>query len=234
MARIELKRKKIGSLECMVAHQGDDLPTVILFHGYGADMNDLAPLAQATPGAPKANWIFPNGHITLDMGGYGEGRAWFPLRIAEMQAALERGEGVDFSKESPPGLKRSREAALELIRELKIPMNKLVVGGFSQGAMVATDVVMHLPEAPAGLVILSGTIVNSAVWEQKGAAHKGLRYFLSHGNYDEILPIQGSKTLQELLAKIGWSGKLLSFHGGHGIPPEVLIQLGQFLRLVLA
>ncbi len=234
MARVEMKRKKIGSLECMVAHQGDDLPTVILFHGYGADMNDLAPLAGAIPGAPRANWVFPNGHIAIEMGGYGEGRAWFPLRIAEMQAAMARGEGVDFSKESPPGLKRARESALELIRELKVPMNKLVIGGFSQGAILATDVVMHLPEPPAGLAILSGTVANSANWELKGAAHKGLRFFMSHGKHDEILPIQGAETLQQLLLKIGWSGKLMGFHGGHGIPSEVLIQLGQFLRVVLS
>lgn len=234
MARIELKRKKIGSLECMVAHQGDDLPTVILFHGYGADMNDLAPLAGAIPGAPKANWVFPNGHISIDMGGYGEARAWFPLRIAEMQAAMEKGVPIDFSRESPPGMKRAREAALELIRELKLPAKKLVIGGFSQGAILATDVVMHLPEAPAGLVILSGTVANSAIWEQKGITHKGLKFFMSHGNHDEILPIQGAQTLQQLLSKTGWSGKLISFHGGHGIPPEVLIQLGQFLRVVLA
>lgn len=234
MARVELKRKRIGSLDCLVAHQGDDLPTIILFHGYGADMNDLAPLAQAVSGAPKANWVFPNGHIKLDMGGFGEGRAWFPLRIAEMQAAMAQGVPVDFSKESFPGLKRAREAALELIRELNVPMKKLVVGGFSQGAMLATDAVMHLPEAPAGIVILSGTIANSTVWEEKGLAHKGLRFFMSHGTHDEILPIQGAQSLQQLLSKVGWSGKLINFHGGHGIPPEVLIQLGQFLRLVLA
>lgn len=231
---MKLQRKRIGSLECMVAHQGDDLPSIILFHGYGADMNDLAPLASSMSGAPKANWIFPNGHIALEMGGFGEGRAWFPLRIAEMQAAMQRGESVDFSKESPPGLKRARESALELIAQLKTPLNKLVIGGFSQGAILATDVAVNLKSPPAGVVILSGTITNSAVWEKQALNHNGLRFFMSHGMYDEILPIAGAQSLETLLKKSSWAGKLIQFNGGHGIPPEVLIQLGQFLRLVLA
>lgn len=230
MPRIELKRKKIANLECLVAHQGDDLPTVILFHGYGADMNDLAPLAQAMSGAPKVNWVFPNGHISLNMGGYGEGRAWFPIPISELEGAFANNQPLNFTQLTPPGMKRARENAAALLRELKVPSNKLVIGGFSQGAMLATDVVLNSDQAPAGLVIMSGTLINAPVWTQLATKHSGLKFFMSHGDFDQILPVEAAQQLEKLLVTAGWKGKLMRFNGPHGIPPEVLIQVGQFLR----
>ena len=231
MSRLEARRRRIGPIECIEVFASEDAPTVILFHGYGADAQDLAPLAQvATLGRP-CNWIFPNGHHEVDIGGGFKGRAWFPLRLAEIESALSA--GIDLTTVAPPGMKKAREMALEMLKALKRPMNKIVLGGFSQGSMLAVETALYAKEAPAGVVILSGTLVDSENVKARAPERKGLRFFQSHGTYDSVLKVDPAIQLEKILIQSGWQGKLVQFHGHHEIPPEVLIQMSNFLRQVL-
>ncbi len=228
MARIEAKKRRIGPLDCLEILGDPQSPTIVLFHGYGADMNDLAPLAGAIQAPKNSNWYFPNGHISIPIGPHSEGRAWFPIPLAE----IELGSALDLSEVVPPGLKRARENARAFLEKLAVPPLKLVLGGFSQGAMLATEVVMHMDQPPAGLVLLSGTLVNSKEWEQLAKKKAGLRFFQAHGSRDQILSFAHAQKLEQLLKRAGWRGQLQRFEGAHEIPSEVLIQLGGFLRQV--
>ena len=233
MPSLQPRRRRIGQLDTLFVEGLPEAPTVILFHGYGADMSDLAPLAGALQAPKGTNWIFPNGHISLSLGPHMEGRAWFPISLADLEKA-QMGTPIDLTQVVPPGLKKSREHALALIESLDVPMNRLVLGGFSQGAMLATDVALRLPERPAGLAILSGSLVNSDEWRALAAKYPGFEFFQSHGGYDTVLGLQPARQLTQLLTGAGWKGKLQEFGGGHEIPAEVLIQLGAYLRRVLA
>ena len=230
MARLELKRKKIAHLEALVVEGEKDKGTVVLFHGFGADMSDLATLAEVLQAPKGTNWVFPNGHLKVPLGGHFEGRAWFPIALAELERSMAAGQTIDLSTVVPPGLKRSREMAFELLEKLNVPPEKLVLGGFSQGAMLATDLVMQMETRPAGLVILSGTLVNMEEWRKLGAKHKGLEYFMSHGSRDGVLAHAMAEKLHQVFKDSGWVGQLQTFNGAHEIPPEVLIQLAGYLR----
>ncbi|MEK7356064.1 MAG: hypothetical protein AAB250_06415 [Bdellovibrionota bacterium] len=234
MSRNEPRRRKIGGLDCIEVQGKAGAPAVILFHGYGADMHDLASLADVVQAPRDCSWYFPNGHISIPLGGQYEGRAWFPISISELEKSHVDGQGIDFSSVIPPGMKKARERALSLIEELKIPANRLVLGGFSQGAMLATDVTMHMKDAPAGLALLSVTLANSEEWKRLAPAKKGLRFFQSHGSRDAVLSYAAAQKLEVLLRGGGWQGQLQRFEGAHEIPSEVLIQLGAFLRKVLS
>lgn len=230
MSRLQPRRRRIGHLDTIEIEGSPEGPTVILFHGFGADASDLAPLAQYLQAPKGTNWIFPNGHLSVPLGGHYEGRAWFPVSIAELEKSMSEGSGADFSGITPPGLKRARELALELLEKIKVPMNRVVLGGFSQGAMLATEIAMQSDLPPAGLAILSGTLVNAAVWKEKAAKHAGFEFFQSHGVRDPVLSFARAQDLEKLLLAAGWKGRLQSFDGAHEIPPEVLIQLGHYLR----
>jgi len=202
---------------------------VILLHGYGADASDLAPLARAMRTSKPLNWLFPNAPLSVPLGAYGEGRAWFPLRLADLQSA-NQGQPIDLSEISPPGSKRAREDVFAMIKALGVPTSRVILGGFSQGAMVATDVSLRLPEPVAGLVILSGALVDASNWKNLAANRQGLPFFQSHGRWDEVLNHAGAEQLSRLLKEAGMQGDLISFDGGHEIPLEVLSRLGQFLN----
>lgn len=233
MSQPKARRRRIGHLECIEVAGDPSAPTVVLFHGYGADMSDLASLAGSIQAPKGTNWIFPNGHITVPLGGHYEGRAWFPLAMAELERAMAAGEHVDFSQVVPPGMKRARELGLELVEKLEVPPEKLVLGGFSQGAMLATELVLNMEKPPAGLAILSGTLVNAESWRQRAAGLQGFRFFQSHGQRDSVLGFPLAKKLETLFREAGWQGQMLGFGGAHEIPPEVIIQLGAYLRKVL-
>jgi len=234
MARIEPRRRKIGGLDSIEIQGKPGGPTVVLFHGYGADMHDLATLAEVVQAPKDTNWYFPNGPISIPLGGHYEGRAWFQISISELEKSATTGQPVELGTVIPPGMKKSREKAQSFLRELGVPASKLVLGGFSQGAMLATDVTMQMQERPAGLALLSGTLVNSDEWKQLAPAKAGLRFFQSHGARDGVLGFPAAQKLETLLKGAGWQGQLQRFEGGHEIPPEVIIQLGAYLRKVFA
>lgn len=231
---MEPRRRKIAGLDCIEIKGNEGGPVVVLFHGYGADMHDLATLAEVVQAPKGTSWYFPNGHIGIPLGGHYEGRAWFPISVSELEKSMATGVAIDFSTVVPPGMKKAREKASALVDEIAKPGQKLVLGGFSQGAMLATDVTMHMKERPAGLVLLSGTLVNSEEWKTLAPGKTGLPFFQSHGVRDGVLGFAAAQKLEMLLRGGGWQGQLLRFEGAHEIPPEVIIQLGSFLRRVLA
>ncbi|HVK60760.1 MAG TPA: hypothetical protein VM432_04380 [Bdellovibrionales bacterium] len=234
MARPVARKRRIGPLDVIEVAGDPAAPTVILFHGFGADMNDLASLAGVIQAPKGTNFYFPNGHLSVPLGGHYEGRAWFPLRLAELESAMAAGEAIDLCNVVPPGMKKARGLATEFIKALGVPMNRLVLGGFSQGAMIATDITLHSEEPPAGLALLSGTLVCENDWKELAPKKSGFKFFQAHGTFDQVLSYAYAERLEKLLLASGWRGKLQRFSGGHEIPPEVVIQLGAYLRQVLA
>ena len=179
---------------------------------------------------PETNWVFPNGHQVVPLGDHFEGNAWFPISIAELERSMATGQAIDWSRLVPPGLDEARDRALELISELGVASEKLIVGGFSQGGMLAADLVMQMEKAPLGLALLSATLINAEEWTRLAPRHKGFQFFQSHGSRDPVLSFAMAQRLERLLLDAGWIGQLYKFEGAHEIPPGVLGQLSSYLR----
>jgi phospholipase/carboxylesterase len=192
-------------------------------------MNDLAPLAQVLALPEATNWVFPNGHLSVPLGPHYEGRGWFPISISELEKTMA-GKALDLGGLVPPGLDEARDHALEMIDALDVAPENLILMGFSQGGMLATDLAVRLPQAPRGLAILSGALVNGDEWARLAPAHSGLPFFQSHGLKDTILSFAGAQKLEQFLLAAGWKGQLLRFEGGHEIPPNVLASLSAYLK----
>lgn len=202
---------------------------VVLFHGFGADFTDLASLADVVETPAGVNWYFPNGPHTVQIGPHMTGRAWFPLRLAELEQ-----RGVDFTKEYPEGMEKAVEQAITaceaLLTKLKIGWSQLVIGGFSQGSMIALEIALRSREAPAGVILLSSSLVNEPKLRELAPKRKGLRFFQSHGEGDSMLPFDHAVRLEQLLVECGWDGMLLPFRGGHEIPMTVIREWSSWLR----
>lgn len=226
MSEMEPQLVELGGLQAIRLKNGsaDDL-TVVCLHGYGADMRDLFGLAAQTPAKRPLSWVFPDAPGRLDWGG----KAWWPIDVAAFEAAQRGGKPRDLAAERPEGLPAAREAVQGLIAELGAPWSRLVLMGFSQGSMLAVDLALRAPEAPAGVAVLSGTLVDAQSVAELGPARRGLRFFQSHGSVDPILGFRQALALEKALTAAGWSGRLLRFEGGHAIPAEVLMGLGAWL-----
>jgi phospholipase/carboxylesterase len=103
------------------------------------------------------------------------------------------------------------------------------MGGFSQGAMLATDVVLRENRDFAGLVVLSGTLLAASEWTPLMPKRKGFSVLQSHGRSDPILPFLVAEKLRDALTSAGASVEFMPFNGGHGIPDGVVNRLGSFV-----
>lgn len=222
--------RRLGSIQCIEKVSDYDAPWIILFHGYGADASDLSPLGDIISTPIATNWLFPQGILEVPIGPGWSGRAWWNIRMSDLQAAADRGENFDFSDIKPDGFETAKKKAFEMIQGLKVPWNQIVLGGFSQGAMLATELYLSAPETPKGLMILSGTLINQSEWKPKVANRQGQSFFMSHGTQDAVLGIKHAQKLETLLCQGGMKGKLMSFGGGHEIPPHILKAAGTYLH----
>jgi phospholipase/carboxylesterase len=215
---------------------GNGPVTCVLLHGFGAPGDDLVALAQYIP-LPTPNavrFIFPEAPIELG-GLYGDSRAWWRLDLARLEQDLRTGAVRDRRGEVPEGLTEARAHVDNLLLAIKarysLDETKLVLGGFSQGAMLSLDVALHRPPSPppAALILMSGTLINEAAWRPHYAKLAGVPILQSHGRADSLLPFMVAEILRDDLTAAGAKVEFIPFNGGHEIPPLVLSQAGKLL-----
>jgi phospholipase/carboxylesterase len=217
---------RLAGLDAIELPCGDpNALTALVLHGYGADMRDLAPLAAEIPVSRPVRWVFPDAPELLDWGG----RAWFAINVALLEEARRAGAPRDLSGREPRGLAAARRELSAAVGELRVPWERLLPMGFSQGAMMALDLALRAPRAPAGVAILSGTLVDRGSVRSLSPARRGLRFFQSHGAADPILGFSQARALEAELKEAGWEGSLRRFEGGHGVPSELLPELGAWI-----
>lgn len=216
-----------GPLQGTVVGQGEKL-LIVLMHGFGAPGDDLVPLAGALD-LPKARFVFLEAPESMPPP-Y-PGRMWWMIDIGRFENAMRTGDVEGLERAQPPGMVAASRAAHEAILAVRAahPEGKLVVGGFSQGSMVALDQAATSELEMAGLVLLSSTLVAKDRWFPALDRRKGLPCFQSHGTEDPVLPYVQAQRLRAQLEGSGLEVDWHSFRGGHGIPPEVLASLKAFL-----
>ena len=222
---------EICGLTTRVVGAADAKTTVVLLHGFGAPGDDLVALASYID-AP-ARFVFPEAPIELG-GLYGDARAWWRLDLAKLEEDLRRGVPRDRRDEIPEGLAEVRAQVLGFLSELQarysIPDDQLVLGGFSQGAMLSLDVALHRDAPPAGLVLMSGTLLAESTWVPRMASLRGVPVMQSHGEHDQLLPFAIAELLRDRLVEAGATVDWQPFIGGHEIPPPVLAAAATLLR----
>lgn len=230
LSNVKPRRAKIGPFDAIVFDGPASAPVIVVFHGYGANGADLAPLAAELELKKPATWVFPDAPNRIDWGGL----AWFDIDTSSIEKAQRTGKAVDWSKETPPGLKAAREKALAFIAALDREMDELVLAGFSQGSMLALDLALRAEKPPRGVAVLSGNLINEAEWGKLALGRKKpLKFFQSHGLADPILGHSGAVRLEKVLRDAGHDGKMLTFEGGHAIPMEVADALAAWLNEIL-
>ena len=231
---LSTRRTTLGPLSAIVvddaARKVPPSLVVVLCHGYGAPADDLVGLAgEIVRGSPwlagSVRFVFPEAPLALDNVPFG-GRAWWPIDMMALQKAMESGEARKMADETPAGLASARQKLRGLIEavhaETGLPLSKIVIGGFSQGAMLSTDVALRLEEAPAALLVLSGALIDQTEWRRRAPARRGLPVVQSHGTNDPILPFAGAVALQGVLVDAGLDVTFAQFRGGHGIDESAL------------
>lgn len=232
-----MKRAKIAGLDVVLTggvdrDGGGTGPLVVLMHGFGAPGDDLVGLHRVMRVPRETRFAFPAApHETHMMPG-ADSRAWWMIDMVELQSALMRGDLHALTTREPDGLDEARASIDALLTELQktLSPSALVLGGFSQGSMLALDVALRTSHTVDALVVLSGTLLARDIWIPRMKTLAGKPVFQSHGAQDPILPFAIAEELEQELAgagaKISWN----PFRGGHEIPPQVLDALSTFIE----
>jgi phospholipase/carboxylesterase len=208
---------------------GKGPPTVVLLHGFCSSERDWLPFVKMVRMPPSTRFLFPRGpQLGRRSDGAPPGRAWWNLDLAAH--TRDDGLGADLSAEKPAGIEPAAEAVRAfLAQQGNRAAQPFILGGFSQGAMVAAQVAFQSEEPLRALVLLSGTLVDETLWKANYARRKGLRVFMSHGRTDPTLSFDVADRMRGEMTAAGILVTWFPFDGGHETPAEVVTALHAFL-----
>ncbi len=176
---------------------------VVLFHGYGAPGDDLVSLAEPLFSEGTA-FVFPEAPIELTTGG----RAWFTRDRSDFEQGYQR--------------------ALALVQVLTrdYPQLELVIGGFSQGAMLTSNLVADAPaQLVAALVFSPANLLTHVPKPSTGR----VVLLVSHGSLDQVLPFSEGEALRDRFLALGYPVTWAPFVGPHTISRDVLAKTRKLL-----
>ena len=199
---------------------GEQYPVVILLHGYGANMQDLAGLC---PAIDRHGYVYvcPNAPMPLPVGLGVMGYAWTPRR-----------------EDSTPDDGRRAEELIgalldEVMERYRVEAGGMVLAGFSQGGMMTFRCGLTRPDAFAGLVVLSSTIADSEDLRLRLPPDRGRPIFMAHGTADPLISVEEARESVRFLQAEGYGPEYREYSMAHEISQDVLDDLVPWLRGVL-
>jgi phospholipase/carboxylesterase len=157
---------------------------VILLHGRGASAEDILSLASDFY-LPDLAYLAPQA----------AGNSWYPNSFLAPVAQNEPWRTSAL---------RKVETTLRMVNDAGISSDRIVIGGFSQGACLATEFVATHPRRYAGLIAFTGGLLGpvGADLTHKGDL-QGTPAFFGSGDLDPHGPWQRVQQSAQILAAMG-------------------------------
>ncbi len=172
-------------------------PTLLLLHGTGGNEEDLLPLGPMV--APGAALLSPRGKVLES------GMPRFFRRFAEGQFDQQ---DLAFRTEELAGFLRSAAA------QYQFDPKQLYALGFSNGANIASSLLLRHPDALAGAVLIRGMVPFEPA-EPPNLSGKPV--LLLNGRLDPIAPPAQAEALLSIFRSANADAQLHWENGGHGL-----------------
>ena len=188
---------------------GEPQGALVLFHGRGADEHDLDPLLDVLDPERRMLGITPRGPLSLPPGG----AHWYAL------GGLPTPEPTTFWP--------TFEAASAWLDALPVPLERTVLGGFSQGAVMswALGLGRGAAKRPAAIVALSGFMPRVEGLELDLAGLEGFPVAIGHGTFDDVIPAVFGREARERVEAAGADVLHREYPLPHTIDPRFLPEL---------
>lgn len=167
---------------------------IILLHGRGGKADDIIGLAD--------EFCDDTFYIAAPQA---KGNEWYPYTFL----------GPEDKNE--PWLTSSVERIKRLIEEIMvcIPVERIFLTGFSQGACLSLEVAARYPSQYGGIAAFSGGLIGETIRPEKYAGDlKGAKVFISCSENDPHIPLARAKQSAELMIKMG-ADVLTTFYPGN-------------------
>ncbi|KAJ7044826.1 Phospholipase/carboxylesterase/thioesterase [Mycena alexandri] len=213
--------------------------TVIFVHGLGDTGAGWKPVADMFKSElPYVKWVLPNApSMPVTANGGMVMPSWFDIY------------SFDFDgKEDQAGMLKTSHALNQLITaevDNGIPANRIVLGGFSQGAAMSLLTGLTAERKLAGLAVLSGWLPLHKIFKSMASEHAASTpIFWGHGSADPLVQYKMGRSSADFLIKeigtpaaSGGEVKGLSFNTydgvGHSTNQKELDDLKSWLKKAL-
>jgi phospholipase/carboxylesterase len=200
--------------------RGEPQGALVLMHGRGTDENDLFPLLDVFDPDRRLVGLSPRGPLSLPPGGrhwYAVERIGFPEPRSFMDTWATLTDWVDA-----------------IPQVLGVPLERTVLGGFSQGGVMAYALALACgrPE-PAGVLALSTFIptVDGVAVDLDSAA--GLPVAIFHGARDGVIGVEWGRSARDALQAAGAAVTYRESPVTHTLDPRELPTYTDWLATVL-
>ena len=193
-----------------------DYPLVILLHGFGASMYDLADLTRLID-TKGYIYVCPNAPIPIQLEPGKVGFAWTAPGSNDPEEALR-------SEQKLEGFWQ------EVMEKYHVAPGSAILLGFSQGGSLAYRCGLGRPDLFAGLVALSCSIRDPEEMRQRLPAERNQPIFIAHGLQDNV---DRARSSREFLEAVGYTPKYTEYNMGHEINQEVMRDLVPWIQQVL-
>lgn len=194
------------------------MPTLVMMHGLTGTAKLIRPLAESL--LPLGmNLLLPEATIPHPKRGF----AWW-LRDAPPSEPLD--------EKSLSQVDASVESIVSYI-EKEAPNQSLILGGFSQGAAMATELFMHpkIQNRVLGLVLISGKLVRPEKM-YSSLMKTPVPVVWMHGERDQIVSMEQAKQLCEVFEKTNCTILKLQHHKGHMVNLEQKPEIVEWINSI--
>jgi phospholipase/carboxylesterase len=197
-------------------------PLLLLLHGIGSHEQDLFGMA---PLLDKRFFVVSaRAPIMMMPGGYG----WFNIPFTQGGAIVP---DLDQAEASRLLLVKFID---ELIEAYGVDPNCVYLMGFSQGAMMSLSVALTHPEKVARVVAMSGRLAERAISAMAPVEEiRRLEVFVTHGTYDNVLPVQAGRACRDELVKLGVPHTYREYPMAHEVTMDALRDVTAWLKSTL-
>jgi phospholipase/carboxylesterase len=190
---------------------------LVLFHGRGTSENDLFPLLEALDPEGRLAGVTPRAPLSLPPGG----AHWYVVRHVGFP---DRGT-FDASFEQAAAFVDSLPDLVD------VPLERTVLGGFSQGAVMSYALAFGPGRPrPAAVLAMSGFMPTVEGFELDLTRLDGYPVAITHGELDPIIEVGFGRDARERLEGAGAEVRYREAPIGHQIEPAWLPDLTEWLR----
>lgn len=197
-------------------------PALFMLHGYGSNEEDLFSFASELP---KELYIISiRAPYKLEPFGH----AWYAINFD-----AQNGKWSDDEQAI-----ESRDKILKFIEEAcaayQLDDSNITLLGFSQGTILSYAVALSYPEKIKNVIALSGYINEGILLKEYAQKdHTTLNIYASHGQADQVIPIEWAQRAPEFLKKLAINHKFEEFPVGHGVAPQNFYSFRDWLENIM-
>jgi phospholipase/carboxylesterase len=196
---------------------GEPAGALVLFHGRGTSEQDLAPLLDVFDPRGRLVGAFPRGPLQLPPIGY----HWY---------LVER-VGYPDPETFLATFERLQSWLAGLAERTGVPIERTVLGGFSQGAVMAWAMGLGPGRPrPAGILAMSGFIPTVPGFELQLDGLDGLPVAITHGSQDPVIPADLGRDARDRARAAGADVVYRETEVPHIVDPRVVPGLVEWLE----